>query len=109
MKQRVKVLYSKDVEEYLRELIEILYGKGYFGFKEAAYQYVDTLVDEIDATISIKPSKSAPEYFSKYGKELLYVAFPKNRNTTWYVFFNVEDGVYFIRYIGNNHVISQYL
>jgi hypothetical protein len=106
----MKVLYSKNVEEYLRELIEILYHKEYFGFKESAYHYVDTLIDEIDTTISIKPYKKAPEHFSKYGKDLCYVAFPKNRNTTWYVFFNIiGNDIYFIRYISNNHVISQLL
>jgi hypothetical protein len=105
----MRVLYAKDVEEYLRKLIEILYSKGCFGFKDSAYQYVDALIDEIDTTIAIKPSKSAPEYFSKYGKQLFYAAFTKNRNTTWYVFFNVENDIYFIRYISNNHVIAQYL
>jgi hypothetical protein len=106
----MKVRYSRNVEEYLWELIEILYYKGYFGFKESAYQYVDTLIDEIDATIAIKPHKPAPEYFSKYGHALRYAAFPKNRNTTWYVFFNIlENDIYFVRFISNNHVISQRL
>jgi hypothetical protein len=106
----MKVLYSRNVEEYLWELIEILYYKGYFGFKESAYQYVDTLIDEIDATIAIKPHKEAPEYFMKYGEKLRYAAFPKNKNTTWYVFFNIiGNDVCLIRYISNNHVISQLL
>ena len=105
----MKVLYDKDVEKYLNELIEILYNKGYFGFKESAYQYVDSLIDDIEATIAITPHKNAPEYFSKYGSELFYAIFPKNRNTTWYVFFNIKNGMYLIRYICNNHIISQYL
>jgi hypothetical protein len=105
----MSVFYTPEVEEYLRELIATLYDKGYFGFKEAAYRYVDALVDEVDATLSIKPHRAAPKYFSKYGRELLYAEFPKNRSTTWYVFFTVEDGGYLVRYISNSHVISHYL
>jgi hypothetical protein len=105
----MKVLYDKDVEKYLNELIEILYNKGYFGFKESAYQYVDSLIDDIETKIAITPHKNAPEYFSKYGNGLFYAIFPKNRNTTWYVFFNIKNGIYLIRYICNNHIISQHL
>lgn len=103
------VLFDKKVEDYLSELIEILYGKEYFGFVDAAYNYVDELIDEIEKTIDIKPYKQAPQYFSKYGKDLLYFGIKKNDNTQWYIFFNYENGVYFIRYIGNNHNCAKYL
>lgn len=32
----MKVVYHKNVTEYLNELIDILYDKEYFGFKDAA-------------------------------------------------------------------------
>jgi hypothetical protein len=105
----MKVIYNKEVDEYLRELVEILYDNGYLGFKDYAYQYVDSLIDEIKETIHIKLKKTAPDYFSKYGKGLYYSVFKKNNNTVWYVFFNYENDAYYIRYIGNNHNISQYL
>ncbi|KAA6331699.1 hypothetical protein EZS27_019729 [termite gut metagenome] len=35
--------------------------------------------------------------------------FKKNNHTQWYVFFNLENDVYYIRYIGNNHTVSQHL
>ena len=42
-----------------------------------------------------------------------YASFPKNKHTTWYVFFNVYDvggdAVYLVRYISNNHVIAHHL
>lgn len=48
-----------------------------------------------------------------YGKDLYYATFKKNKHTQWYVFFNVyekkEETIYLVRYISNNHVISQYL
>lgn len=48
-----------------------------------------------------------------YGKKMLHSVFPKSKATQWYVFFNVyqESGetVLLIRYISNNHVISQFL
>ncbi|PXV62388.1 hypothetical protein CLV62_12077 [Dysgonomonas alginatilytica] len=82
------VQFHRDVEDYLVELIEILYEKEYFGFKESATQYVRELVLEIRDTISKKRKKAAPEYFSKYGKDLFYASFRRNKNTSWYVFFS---------------------
>jgi hypothetical protein len=38
-----------------------------------------------------------------------YAVFKKNNNTSWYVFFNYEDDIYYVRYIGNNHTCAQYL
>jgi len=44
---------------------------------------------------------------------MFYAVFKKNKRTQWYVFFNVyeADGqvVYLVRYMGNNHVIAQFL
>ena len=41
------VLFLPEVEEYLYELIEILYHKEYFGFKENAINYVTDLINDI--------------------------------------------------------------
>ncbi|GAB6010557.1 hypothetical protein [Viscerimonas tarda] len=105
----MKVIFDDSIDEYFSEVIDILYKKEYFGFKESAYKYVDDLIDEINLTIHNKHKRPAPDYFSKYGRNLFYSVFKKNDNTQWYVFFNQEKDVYFIRYIGNNHVCSQYL
>lgn len=103
------VQFHKDVEDYLVELIEVLYEREYFGFKESAIQYVRELIFEIRNTISKKTKKVAPKYFSKYGENLFYTNFRKNKTTSWYVFFNIENTVYTIYYIGNNHSVSHYL
>ncbi|KAA6346621.1 hypothetical protein EZS27_005866 [termite gut metagenome] len=105
----MKVIYSEEVIEFLSDLMEILYIKNYFGFMDSAINYVKDLVHEIDTTIASKQKKTAPDYFSKYGRGLFYVCYKKSRNTQWYVFFHYENDVYYIRYIGNNHNISQYL
>jgi len=101
------------VKQYLNDLITILYDKGYFGYEETAKKYVDKLLDDIVTKLPAKLHKQAPEYFDIYGKNMKYAAFPKNRRTTWYVFFTVywknDEKIYLVRYIANNHTIAQYL
>ena len=45
--------------------------------------------------------------FEKYGKDMQYAVFKKNKHTSWYIFFTVyiENGEekYLIRYIANNY------
>ncbi|MDR0733492.1 MAG: hypothetical protein LBF08_05485 [Dysgonamonadaceae bacterium] len=105
----MKVVFDLEVEEYLSQLVDILYDKEYFGLKESAYQYVDALIDDIEYGIRNKSKKPAPTYFNRYGKNMSYAIFKKNDNTQWYVFFNRDDDIYYIRYIGNNHTCAQYL
>ena len=91
---------------------KVLFEKEYFGFEESAIKYVNDLFDDIVATIAIRPHKPAPEYFDKYGKNMEYAVFRKNKRTSWYVFFRVykqnDEIVYQIRYIANNHSVAQY-
>ncbi|MCD8166847.1 MAG: hypothetical protein LUE93_12470, partial [Bacteroides sp.] len=101
----MKIIYPKAVNLYLKELIKILYQKEYFGYHESARDYVLSLRREVEATIHIRQKRKAPSYFSRYGKDLWYVSYPRSKQTTWYFFFthHAED-VYVIRYITNNHV-----
>ncbi len=107
------VLFLPEVRQYLKELQEILFEREYFGFEEAAVQYVRDLILDIEETLPLRVSKEAPPYFNRYGEGMRYASFRKNRSTQWYVFFSkyIEKGetVYLVRYISNNHVISQYL
>lgn len=93
----------------MNELVDILYDKEYFGFKHAAYDYVDWIFEQIESSIHKKAKKPAPEYFNKYGQGLFYVVYKRNSNTSWYVFFQKEEDTYLIIYIGNNHNCAQYL
>lgn len=105
----MKIIYQPQVVEYLNELVDILYEREYFGFKESAYDYVDWILDRIAKNINTISAKIAPEYFSRYGNNLFYFSLKRNAQTTWYVFFNHENDLFYIRYISNNHMIAQYL
>jgi len=43
-------------------------------------------MEEIESAIYVQHHKPASLYFSKYGKSLFYISYPKNKNTTWYIF-----------------------
>ncbi len=109
----MKVLFLPEVVDQFLELAEILYDKGYLGFKDAAQNYSVQLFRDIQNTLPLKLKKDAPEYFERYGTDMFYSAFPRNKQTTWYVFYSVHEvngeTVYLVRYLTNNHVISQHL
>ncbi|MCD8031116.1 MAG: hypothetical protein LUF85_09945 [Bacteroides sp.] len=65
----------------------------------------------MEATIYIKQSYKAPVYFSRYGKDLHYVCYPKNKQTTWYFFstYHPDSDTYYICYITNNHIAGHLL
>ncbi|HUH75579.1 MAG TPA: hypothetical protein VLZ75_14385 [Chitinophagales bacterium] len=110
----MKVLFLPEVEVYLFDLIEILYHKEYFGFKESAINYIVNLEIDIRNLLPTKIKRPAPPYFDKFGKNMLYSVFEKNKVTQWYVFFNVyqkedKELVLLVRYISNNHMIAQFL
>ena len=109
----MNVLFLPEVEDYLFELMEILFEKEYFGFPESAMHYVEDLVTDITQSLPQRQSRNAPSFFEKYGNEMSYAIFPKSRNTVWYVFFNMyqESGstVFLVRHISNNHRIGKLL
>jgi len=104
-----------EVRLYLTDLIRILYEKEYFSFEDNAIEYVTDLVSEIEKDLPFKVKKQAPDSFLRYGENLYYSIFRKNRDTSWYVFYTVHydeelnTETYLIRYLSNNHVIAQYL
>ncbi len=105
----MRIVFHKDVLDYLSELVEILHEKEYFGFEATAANYVDNLTDDIVKNIHNKLKKTAPAEFSKYGNNLKYVTYRPNKNTSWYVFFEFENDTYYIQYINDNHSIGKYL
>ncbi len=109
----MKILFLPEVENYLFELIEILYEKEYFGFKERAVKYVIDLENDIKTNLINKIKRPAPPVFDRYGEKMLYSVFTKSKTTHWYVFFNVYEDkgvtIFLIRYISNNHMIAQLL
>ena len=106
----MKVLITPEAKRYLTNLITILYENEYFGFKDSAKNYVVELRKDIENNLPTRQHKPATQYFDQYGKDMLYAAFRKNRQTTWYAFFTKynENGntFYLVRYIANNHSYS---
>ena len=113
IKKKMNVIAIPEVQQYLQSLKKILFEKEYFGFEESAIKYVNDLFDDIITNLPTKQHYSAPNYFDKYGKNMKYASFRKNKQTTWYVFFRMykinNEEVYQVRYIANNHTIAQYL
>ena len=107
------VFFLPEVRQYLRELVEILYEKGYFGFEESAIRYVRELIFDIRDTLPKRLAKEAPPRFNRYGEHLYYATFRKSKATQWNVFFSryrVNGEIhYLVRYISNNHMVSQHL
>ena len=108
-----KVLFLPEVVDQFLELAEVLYNNGYLGFKEVAMEYADQLFKDIQTNLPLKVKKDVPSSFKRNNQGLFYSSFPKNKNTTWYVFYSIYDvggdTVYLIRYLGNNHVIAHHL
>lgn len=109
----MKVVATKEVKEYLNNLIAILYEKEYFGFRESAREYIIGLIADIENNLPKLQHKVAPKHFEKDGKGTHYAMFRKNKQTVWYAFFTIHvmkaEKIYLVRYIANNHTIAQYL
>ena len=107
------VLATTKALEYIERLVPILYENEYFSYEDDARKYVKDLYDDIQKTLPTRPHKPAPKYFDKYGLNMYYAGFQKNKHTTWYVFFTKyrenEEIIYLIRYIANNHSVAQHL
>ena len=109
----MKVLIIPEVRQYFYDLQLIMFEKDYFSYYEDAEEYVEELVADIKKNLPQKQSKPAPKHFDMYGKDMEYAAFKKNKNTTWYVFFDVyKDGteiIYLVRHVENNHTAAHLL
>jgi hypothetical protein len=109
----MKVLILPEVRQYLNELSQILYDKGYFSYLETSEKYMGELFEAIKTTLPNRQKRYAPLYFERYGKDMYYSTFRKNKQTQWYVFFNIyedkKESIYLVRYISNNHMIAQLL
>lgn len=95
------IIYSPDVEIYFKKLINVLFKKEYFGFREDAKLYVARIIDFIENNIAGYPAKNTPAELQKYGNK--YIFYKANKRTTWYIFFDVDEERYFVKFITNNH------
>ena len=72
-----KVLFLPEVVDQFLELAEVLYQKGYLGFKEVAIDYSEQLFRDIQTNLPLKVKKDAPSYFNRYGNGLFYSSFAR--------------------------------
>lgn len=109
----IQVLFLPEVANQFLELADVLYDRGYLGFKEIAIDYAEQLFNDIKVNLPIKVKKNAPAHFERYGQSIFYSLFPRNHNTTWYVFYSVHEiddqTIYLVRYLGNNHTLGHRL
>lgn len=97
-----RIIYDKFFEDYLNDLIDILFYKEYFSYVENAENYVVALKNEIENYIDVKQHYQTPTKLSRYGN--LYIIVSPNNRTSWYVFFEKKENRYLVQYITNNHV-----
>ncbi len=93
-----EIIISNDVDNYLSDLVDILYKEEHFGFRIEAKDYVDRLYDFI-YTIPLLPFKTTKNKL--YGS--YYCTYKHSYNTSWYITFDIEDEIYLIINIANNH------
>jgi hypothetical protein len=103
-----EVVFSKEVETGLAELMVLLFEKGYFSYPETAKSYVDRMIAFAEKYIGILPGKQAPDYFRRYGQDWKYITYQANKQTTWYILYQERNNIFLIRHIANNHVAAQY-
>ena len=103
-----RITYTEEIEEFLDELGNLLFEKGYFSFYEDAEVYIDKITQYAEQYIGILPGKNAPQHFNCYGSDLKYITYRANKATLWYIFYQQLENVFIVRHITNNHVAAQY-
>lgn len=97
-----RIVYTPSFENYLIDLITILFFEEYFSYIENAEKYVIALRDEIEKYIDVRQHYKTPKFLSQYGSYFIVVSL--NNKTSWYVFFDQRDQRYLVQYITNNHM-----
>jgi hypothetical protein len=93
-----EVIILQEVEDEIFNLIETLYKNEYFSLVESAEVYVLNIIDFIYSIPTLKRKLTADSKFGKY-----YCTFKHNDKTSWYISFYVEEGLYNIKNVTNNH------
>ncbi len=96
-----KIVYSKEVLEFLDQLVYKLFEKEYFGFMDSSIEYVLKILEETENRIFSNHYKQSPQKLIHKGK--YYVTYTSNKRTTWYLFFEKINDEILITYVFNNH------
>ncbi len=99
--EKIKILYKLEVEDFLFDLVLILFKNDYFSYLENAESYKNDIVDFVENNIKNFPSKKTPAKLENFGSN--YIFYKSNARTTWFVFFEQQGSHYLITHIINNH------
>ena len=99
--EKVEIFYKEEVENFINDLVFMLYKEGYFSYLENAIEYKDKIIDFIENNIVDFPHKKTPFELSHFGSK--YMFYKSNSRTTWYIFFEKFDNKYLVSFITNNH------
>jgi len=103
------VILLPDAKESLINLLRVLLQEPYCLSEDKAHEYVDALYDYVVYYIPLLPGKKAPERFKKYGRDLRYITYRPNKQTTWYLFYIQKNDRFIVTYITNNHVNAHHI
>jgi len=93
-----QIIVKPGVRDKLNSLVHILYNEEYFAFIENAKQYVVAIYEFIESIPYQRRKLCGNKKFGSW-----YCRYQANRNTSWYIGFDLEDDVYLIKFITNNH------
>ncbi len=105
----MKVAFHPNTITYTSKLVDILCQKHYFSYPDSAIEYVYRLKTFCEVYIPLLPGKKAPERFKKYGRDLRYLTYRPNKQTTWYLFYIQKNDRFIVTYITNNHVNAHHI
>ena len=92
--EKIKILYKLEVEDFLFDLVLILFKNDYFSYLENAELYKNDIVDFVENNIKNFPSKKTPAKLENFGSN--YIFYKSNARTTWFVFFEQQGSNYLI-------------
>jgi hypothetical protein len=89
--EKVTILFTDEVLDYLDNLIYILYQDKYFSFLENSHNYVLGIYDFIDENIPSAYIKTAPKSLLKYGDFLYFLQFQSKNNLVYFLLQKTVD------------------
>ncbi|MFN8236942.1 MAG: hypothetical protein U0T77_02130 [Chitinophagales bacterium] len=102
--EEIIIKYSPAVEQYLNDLVDILFEKTYFSYKENAIEYVLKIISDVETNIHTRKQQKTPDALKHYGQ--LYISYKSSKRTMWYVFFTKKEHFYIIKHMTNNHMAT---
>jgi hypothetical protein len=71
--EKVVIIYKREVERYINDLVFILFKEEYFGFSESAVIYKDKIIEFLEDNIATFPSRKTPIELSSFGSNYISI------------------------------------